>query len=134
MATALGTYFLDTVEYYGIDEIRYCYVDESFHAFGDTWAAEHAEARKDDFNDVDTRLGELVIKVIPEVFFDEQPRLEEDAEPEPNVDGKWVVYVDAGPEDDYFDVDPEDDYFDVDPEDDYYDVDPTANNLVFKKI
>ena len=115
MATTLGTYFLDTVEQYGIDEIRYYHVDESFHAHGDTWAAEHAKARKDDFYDVDTRLGELVNKIIPEVFFDRQPQLKEDAKPEPNVDGKWIVYIDAD-------------------SDDYFDVDPTENNIVFKEV
>ena len=115
VATAVGKYFLETVELYGIDEIHYYPVDQSYSAYGEKWDSEFRDAHEDDFYDEDTRLGELMQSVVPEVFFEEYPVLEKDAMPENNVDGKWVVYVDVDPED-------------------YFDQDPGADNLVFKKV
>lgn len=115
MATTLGQYFLDTVEYFGIEEIRYYPVDESFFAYGEKWEKEFQDEHADDFYDDTYRLGELVNSMLPEVFFEDYPALEKDAVPEKNVDGKWVVYVDADP-------------------DDYFEQDSGADNLVFKAV
>lgn len=115
MANAVGKYFLETVEMFGIDEIRYYPVDQSYGAYGEKWDSEFRGTHEDDFYDEDTRLGELMQSVVPEVFFEEYPALEKDAVPEKNVDGKWVVYVDADPED-------------------YFEQDSGADNLVFKRV
>ena len=73
MATAVGKYFLETVELYGIDEIHYYPVDQSYSAYGEKWDREFRGVHEDDFYDEDTRLGELMQSVVPEVFFEEYP-------------------------------------------------------------
>ena len=115
MATELGKRFLQIVEHYGIEEIRHYHVDDSFHASGDVWQSTYMQEHSEDFYDEDTQLGELVTAVIPEVFFDSQPELKEDATPEENVDGKWIVYMDADP-------------------DEFFAEDASMSNLVFSLV